>query len=178
MEEVEVPLEGLTEEIQHHAHASPEKWIMQVALSSAIVAVLAAIAALLANHHSNEALIDQIQASNQWNYYQAKGIKANMLATKLDILEAIGKPDSKPDREKLAEYKREQEKISEDAQERVEQSESHFRHHVILSRGVTLFQIAIAISAISVLARKRRLWYLSLAFAAIGTAFAVQGLLQ
>jgi hypothetical protein len=44
MEEAEVPLEHLHEEIHRHAEQSGEKWISWVALSTAILAVLAAIA--------------------------------------------------------------------------------------------------------------------------------------
>ena len=36
---------------------------------------LAAIAALLAGHAANEALLEQIKASDQWSYYQSKSIK-------------------------------------------------------------------------------------------------------
>jgi len=47
MEEAEVPLEGLHEHVQHSAEHSGEVWISWVALSTAILAVLAAIAGLL-----------------------------------------------------------------------------------------------------------------------------------
>ena len=47
MEEAEVPLEHLHEEIHHSAEHGGETWISWVALSTAILAVLAAIAGLL-----------------------------------------------------------------------------------------------------------------------------------
>jgi len=43
VEEAEVPLENLHEEIHHSAEYSGESWISWVALSTAILAVLAAI---------------------------------------------------------------------------------------------------------------------------------------
>jgi hypothetical protein len=52
MEEVEVPLEHLHEEVHHSAEHSGEKWISWVALSTAILAVLAAIAGLLSGKHA------------------------------------------------------------------------------------------------------------------------------
>ncbi|MGO9146526.1 MAG: DUF4337 family protein [Desulfomonilia bacterium] len=39
--------------------------MLWVALSTAILAVLAAVSSLLAGHHSNEALIEQIQSSDK-----------------------------------------------------------------------------------------------------------------
>jgi len=176
MEEIEAPIEPIFEEIHHQAHEAKENWFSQVALSSALLAVLAAIAALISNHHSNEAMIEQIQSSDHWSHYQAKSIKATMLQTKLELLTSLKKRTSKKDHEKLSEYKAEQAEISERAQEKEASSETHLRHHVVLARGVTLFQVAIAVAAISVLTRRRRFWYTSLGFGVVGLAFMVQGL--
>lgn len=177
MEEIEAPTEAVSEEIHHHAQHATEKWFSHVALSSAVFAVFAALAALLSNHHANEAMIDQIQASDHWGYYQAKTIKAAVLSSKMDMLAALGKKASKQDLVKVSEYRREQEEIAENAKEKEEASENHLKHHVVLARGVTLFQVAIAISAISVLTRRRRFWLASLGFCAVGLGFVAQALL-
>src|SRR5690349_8198048 len=102
MEEIEAPTEAVQEEIHHHASAARESWISQVALSSAIIAVLAAVGALLSNHHANEAMIDQIKASDHWGYYQAKGIKAGMLSMKLEILATLGKKAEHEEQQKVS----------------------------------------------------------------------------
>jgi hypothetical protein len=70
MEEAEVPLEHLHEQVHHSAEHSGATWISWVALSTAILAVLAAIAGLLSGEHANEAMMNQIESSDQWNYYQ------------------------------------------------------------------------------------------------------------
>ena len=70
MEEAEILLEHLHEEIHHHAEHRGAPWISWVALSTAILAVLAAIAGLLSGHRANEAMMNQIEASDQWAYYQ------------------------------------------------------------------------------------------------------------
>jgi len=67
MEEAEVPLEHLYEQTHERAKHRPA-WISWVALSTAILAVLAAIASLLSGEHANEAILSQIEASNQWSY--------------------------------------------------------------------------------------------------------------
>ena len=181
MEEPEVPIEHLQEEMQHHAqtHAPSDRknWVMWVALSSAILAGLAAVAALLAGHHSNEAMIEQIKASDQWSYYQAKGVKANVLASKMEMLQVLGKPPEEKDSRKAAEYKKEQEDISRKAREKEHEAEHHLKSHVIFARAVTLFQVAIAVGAIAVLAHRRRYWIVSLCFGTGGAIFLVQGLL-
>ncbi len=175
MEEIEVPVESAQEELQHHAEHSGERWIAQVALSSAIFAVLAAIAALLAGHHSNEAVIEEIQASNQWGYFQAKGIKADILDSRIELLELGGKAASEADRDRRAKLAKEKEEISQKAKELQESAEAHLRTHHTLATSVTFFQITIAIGAIAALTRRRRFWLVSLATGWVGVVFFVQG---
>src|SRR4029077_14089280 len=85
VEEAEVPLESLQEHVHHSAEHSDAAWISWVALSTAILAVLAAIAGLLSGKHANEAMMSQIEASDQWSYYQAKSIKASVLDAKMSL---------------------------------------------------------------------------------------------
>src|SRR5579872_4947824 len=107
MEQPEVPTEHLHEEMQEHAeehapaHGKRPSWVMGAALSAALLAAFAAVASLMAGHHINEAMIEQIRASDQWNYYQAKGVKAAVLASKLELLDGLDKTPSQKDRDKL-----------------------------------------------------------------------------
>ena len=107
MEEAEVPLEHLHEHIHHHAEHGGAAWISWVALSTAILAVLAAIAGLLSGKHANEAMMSQIQASDQWGYYQAKSIKASVLDAKMTLTAEA----TDADKEKAARYQEEQAEI-------------------------------------------------------------------
>jgi hypothetical protein len=178
MEDPEVPTEHLHEEMEHHASHGKAPWMMGVALSSALLAGFAAVCSLLAGHHANEAMVDQIQSSDRWAYYQAKGIKAAVLGSKMELLESEGKPASARDAQKMAEYKKDQDDIAAEANERQRSAEAHLRRHVIFARAVTLFQIAIAIGAISALTNRRAFWFVSLAFGLGGIAFLVQGWLS
>lgn len=171
MEEAEIPLEQLQEHIHHHAEHSGAAWISQVALSTAILAVLAAIAGLLSGKHANEAMMSQIQASDQWGYYQAKSIKAAVLEAKTTLAEAA----TEKDKEKAAQYQEEQAEIKREAEQKQEEARSNFHKHEIFARGVTMFQIAIAIAAISALTKLRRYWLISLGFGAAGLIFLVLG---
>ena len=88
MDEIEVPTEHLheviheklEEEMNHHQTG----WSVYVAISTALMAVLAAVSSLLAGHHSNESIVNQIKASDQWSYYQAKGIKSEIKKLELN----------------------------------------------------------------------------------------------
>src|SRR6185437_14254633 len=89
MEEIEVPTEHLHEEIQEKAEEKKEKWTLYVALSTAFMAVLAAVAGLLAGHHANEALVERVKASDNWNFYQAKNLKEEIAVNTDKILQAV-----------------------------------------------------------------------------------------
>ena len=176
MGEIEVPMEHLHEQMEHEADHGKAGWISWVALSSAILAVLAAISALLAGHHVDEAMIARIKASNQWSYYQAKSIKSYLLGSKMDILRATGHKPSDEDDRKLKDYDKEKAEIEEKGHELEAESEEHFQHHGHLSRSVTLFQIAIAMGAIAALSKRKRFFLVSLAFGSAGTAFLLKSL--
>ena len=177
-EEPEVPLEPVHEEIHHHAVHSGEAWTLGVALSTALIAALAAVSSLLAGHHSDEALIEQMKATDQWAYYQAKGIKANILSSKMDLQRVLGKESDPGDEKKVQQYSAEQEAIRKEAERAQQRSEAHVRSHNILSRGVTLFQIAIAVAAIAVLTKRKWFWFVGLVGAVIGTWFLIEGIVS
>jgi hypothetical protein len=142
-----------------------------------LLAVLAAITALMAEHHANDAMLLQIESANQWNRFQAKSIKANLLVSKMELLEALGKKAGDADKEKLAEYKRDQEEIQGEAEALRKESEAHLNHHTVLSRSLTLLQVAIAVGAIAVLTKRRRFWLGSLGFGVVGIVLFAWGLL-
>ena len=115
MEEIEIPTEHLHETIHekveeelHGGHGHEKGWSMYVAISTALIAVFAAITGLMAGHYSNEALINQIKASDQWAYYQAKGIKGE--------IKTLEVANGKADQSAVEKYKKEQEVIKKEAE--------------------------------------------------------------
>ena len=165
-------MEGLHEKIQERAEHATARWISWVALSTAILAVLAAIASLLSGSHANEAMMSQIDASDQWGFYQAKSIKAAVLEIKTSVSQAT----TVADKEKAAQYQAEEAAIRAEAERKQAESRAHFHKHEIYARSVTLFQIAIAIAAISALTQRRLFWGISLAAGVIGLAFFILGI--
>ncbi len=174
MEEIEVPIEKLQEDIHHQIQHSGDSsgFMMKGALLSAILAVFAAISALMAGHYSNEALVEQLSASDSWAYYQAKGIKSSITEIKM----MVSPKDSESLQNKLEEYKKQQEEIKLEAEAKQVESRHHLTMHQALASAVTFFQIAIALTAISVLTKKRRFMSLSLALGIIGALMMARGL--
>src|SRR5207247_230393 len=89
-------------------------------------------------------MMKQIESSDQWAFYQAKGIKAAVLDAKMSLTGST----SDTDREKAAKYAEEQSEIQKEAREKEGEAKTNFHQHEVLARGVTLFQIAIAMAAI------------------------------
>jgi uncharacterized membrane protein YcjF (UPF0283 family) len=105
MEETEIGEVGVDrlneqthEKVREGRHQAP--WLQWLALSTALFAVLAAIASLksgqLANDsllRMNEATLKQAQASDAWSYYQAKGIKQVTREAEADVLKFSRAPE-------------------------------------------------------------------------------------
>ncbi|HMG81771.1 MAG TPA: DUF4337 family protein, partial [Ferruginibacter sp.] len=98
MEEIEIPLESVNDEINDRAEEAAEKkevkWILFVAISTALMAVFAAIGGLMAGHYSEDAMRHQIKASDQWAFYQAKGIKADIRELQPQLFKGNASSDS------------------------------------------------------------------------------------
>jgi Domain of unknown function (DUF4337) len=179
MEELEDPTERMKETIEalEEKRDEREKWTQQVALSTAIIAVLAAIAGLLGNYHANEAVLDQIKSSDKWSYYQSKSIKSELAASTAQILTALDKPLPPDQADRIAKYEKQKADITAEAQGEENSAREHLHLHIIFARAVTIFQVAIAVSAIAILTRKKLMWYVSIVLAAAGSIFLAMGFL-
>ncbi|PSJ64176.1 DUF4337 domain-containing protein [Pseudaminobacter soli (ex Li et al. 2025)] len=189
-EEIEVDTDKLHEAIHEEVEKEGSPLLRTIALTTALLAALAAVAALLAGSSVNEALALkteaaqlQTQASDQWAYYQAKGIKAVVLESQKSLLASLDKPIP-PDIEKnLARHNDEQQQAQKKAQELesqrdekgVEADKLIHRHH-FFANAVALLQVAIALGAVAALTRKRLAWLGSMALGIIGAAIFVWGL--
>lgn len=165
MEEMESPTERLEEDLHEMAEHVKSDWLRWSALMSAIIAVLAAVSGLESGHAANEAMLSQIEASNAWNYYQAKGIKA--IITEQQTGEAAA--------EKVKKYHEEQQTIKEDAEAKEHRSKQALHRHEILSQAVTLFQVAIAMTAIALMTKRRRFLFVALSLGILGIACLIRG---
>ena len=80
------------------------------------------------------------------------------------------------DKEKAASYQKEEVAIKAEAERKQAESKAHFHEHEVYARSVTLFQIAIAIAAISALTQRRSFWGVSLLAGVVGLVFFILGI--
>lgn len=175
------PLE-LKEQIEK-ASEFENGWSRYLALTTAIIAVLSALASLQSATFSdkallmkNDAVLFQNQASDQWNYYQAKGVKKN-IADSFAI--QSGRINFKQQAEQYGKEQEDIKKQATDLESKVkdanEASSLLFEKHHRTALGVTFLQIAVALSAMGALLRRKSLWYLSITSAIVGIVLVIIG---
>ena len=178
----EVETENLSEAIKEELEHSGGKFLKAIAATTAVLAAFAAVAALQAGATVNHALVLkteaarlQAEASDQWAYYQAKGLKAAAQEASQTAWQASGKEAPPQFAENQKRYKEEQVEIQKKAKEleaqRDEKSKEadHLLHtHHGFANAVALFQVSIALGALAALTRNRVLWFASLALGLFG----------
>jgi hypothetical protein len=194
MPEDEIETQELKERLEEaHEHAQHSHrgadWLMWLSLSTAIIAVLAAIAALESGTHANDAIVQkndailhQSKADDAWSYYQAKGIEATVYAASGDSAsnpELAAKFHAAEGRERQtrADIRVQAEEEEKRVGELNEKSERSLHVHHQFAQGVTIFQVAIALSAIAALTRRKAMWWVSLGIGGVGIGFFVIGLM-
>jgi hypothetical protein len=191
-EGAEVDLDKVREMIDVELEHDGGSLLRAIALTTALLAALAAIASLLAGSTVNEALVLkseatklQAQASDQWAYYQAKGIKAAVAGSTAASYVAAGRPV--PDTLKNAgvRYTLQQKEIADKARELEKERDAKDteasgllgRHHRF-AYAVAMLQVAIALGAVAALTRRRMVWWFSTAIGVGGLIFLVVAMLS
>jgi hypothetical protein len=188
----EIELDKLNEAIHDEMEKDGGRFLKQIALTTAVLAAFAAVAALEAGSTVNEALVlktestrFQAQASDQWSYYQAKGVKAAVQEASKVAWEAIGKQAPTQYADKAARYTEEQVEIKKKAEEleksrdeRSAEADALLHEHHRFANTVALFQVSIALGALAALTRNRPLWIGSLIIGLSGIALFVLSFLS
>ena len=170
-------------ELEHAAH-SADPMSGRLAVMTAIFATIGAFFGYMGGATQNDALmfkndsaIRRTEASDQWNFYQAKSSKQNLaeLGAVLASADAAARYRTEVDR-----YNKEKQEIMAKAQELEKRSaeletksEASMHVHHRWAQAMTLIQISIALAAITLLTRSRGLQYVSYGVAAASVGLGV-----
>lgn len=170
--------------LEHQAHAEPEGMAGQLAVITAVLATVGALFSYMggatqanASLYKNDAAIKKTEASNQWNYYQAKSSKQSLAE-----LAMVLAPEAKRDfyakeaeryKTEKAEIQQEAKKLEEASKAFDEKSEAQMHEHHRWAQATTVLQVSIALAAIALLTRRRWLEWGTLALGGVGTAMGV-----
>ena len=151
--------------VEHEAHKPGLG--QQVAIFTAVLATVGAIVSFFGGDtqnnamlFKNEAVLERAEASDAWNFYQAKSLKQNM--AEVAAATATDPKVAERYRAEAERYKKEKADIENEAKKHEEaykswneKSEHALHPHHYLAISMTLLQIAIALASITVLTQKR-----------------------
>ena len=154
----------------HGEHGQGGGMINQIAMFTAIIATVGAIFAYMggatqanAGLFKNNAALKKAEASNQWNYFQAKSTKQALAELARDFA-----PEDKKESyvSKIERYEKEKgeikviaEKLEGEATEWDHRSDEQMHQHHRWAQATTVLQVAIALAAIALLTKKKWLEY-------------------
>jgi len=171
--------------------APKETWIQLVALTTTVLAVLAAIASLRASSYSTKVQIATTKEANQWAYYQAKSLKEHSYSLNRDILASVRMLETKNPKAQnflttkireyegeIARYGKEKKEIKKGAEDIIKEQEGFKQKNGDFAVAVMLLQIAIMASAVGVLIKKKIMWLIGLLIGGWGIFYFVMGFLR
>jgi len=169
-----------------------EKWLNYLALTTVILAVCATLSTFKGAGYSTRAVLSQSQATNQWAYYQAKGIKGYLYEIQKEALELEFKKDKIRDAktlkeeyekkidlyaQKIKKYDGEKAEISKEAKRLETLRDDAQKHSGVFGLAVIFLQIAILLSSIAALMKKKVVWVIGMGAGAVGVVYFVNGFL-
>ena len=154
----------------------------------AVLGVCAAISSLKASSYSTRVQVQTTREANHWAYYQSKSIKEHSFRLNRDILRyasLLGNPTPQVQQfltakikdydQEINRYAQEKKQIKTEAENLVKEQESLKRHNGAFSLAVMLLQIAIMMSAVAALIKRKMMWYAGLALGAVGLVYMANG---
>ena len=166
------------QELKEHAeHVAHEETLRPVAFTMSLLAVMVAVTTVLGHRTHTEAVLYQNKATDQWNEYQAKKIRANDTALASDLLSTLTISDKDAAAKVERTYSDHQAKWNEDLKEDKEKAEALQRKveeaEVRADRfdlAEALLEIGLVITSVTLLTRRRIYWYLGIVFSVCGIA--------
>jgi Domain of unknown function (DUF4337) len=177
-------------EVEHAAqHADKDSFAGTIAVMTAILATIGALFAYMggatqanAGLYKNNAAIKKTEASNQWNYYQAKSSKQNLSELAVALVADDKKPQYQGEVERYkkekAEIKLAADKLEAEATEWDQKSDAQMHLHHRWAQATTALQISIALAAMALLTRRKWLEWGMFGVAALGVALGGAALLH
>ena len=171
------------EEHAHH-HEGDEPWILPVAITISILAVLVAMSTLMGHRSSIEAVLVQTQASDQWAFYQAKNIRLHEMQSVADMLGVLTPVEKEKAEELREKYQKEIERYEKDKDQISDKAKEFENERAVLTRredrfdaGEVILEIALIICSLTLLTKKKAFWYSGMAIGVFGFFVGVSGFL-
>ena len=160
-----------------------------IAMFTAVIATVGAIFSYMggatqasAGLYKNNAAIKKTEASNQWNYYQAKSSKQNLSELAIELAPGAKKEfyegEIKRYKTEKAEIKVAAEKLEAESKEWDQQSDEQMHQHHRWAQATTALQVSIAMAAIALMTRRKWLEWGMYGLGAVGLGIGALALLH
>ncbi len=172
----------MTELHEHAEHAAHDPSLAPVSLSMAVIAVLVATVSLMGHRSHTEEILLQSKATDQWAYYQAKNIRRNTDEIFADLSTVVAAKDAAAMAKFQGKYsaeasrqRDEQKKLEEEARKLEEEGQQERRRADRFDLAEVFLEIALVVTSITLLSKKRGFWYAGLVLSVVGVVAAVSG---
>ncbi len=166
-----------------------EPWLNYLALTTVIFAVCATLSTLKGGGYSTRSVMSQAQASDQWAYYQSKSIKGYVYELQKEKFEMDLKTIKSMPRvlaadyekriaaykEKIDRYEKEKEEIKKKADDLEKRRDEAQVHSGAFGLAAMFLQIAILLSSIAALMKKKLFWFIGMGGGIIGLLYFFNG---
>ena len=160
----------------HGDGASSPRWFTHVALSTLLMALLSAFAALMAAISAHESLLERTQEILDFVALETDRIEIEVLQTKHDILRQFDELPPQSELTRIHAYQEDVERLTELTHEEEARTAAATHAHMVFAVAVTLLSIGITLSGMAIIARLRYLWLIGLVSGAAGAIGVVMGL--
>ncbi len=162
------------EEIEEHVHHAKEPFDKLVAGSMAIIAALLAIVSVLGQHFNTEMLLSQQKSSDEWAFYQAKNIRRYSAQVGQDVLAQLKAPADAVGRyaKDGARYDKEMKELQLQARDYEKERDEADTKAKSFHIGEVFLEVAIVLSSLAILTKRKAMYFGGAALAAIGVVYA------
>lgn len=140
------------------AHDGEPSWFRGVALTTLVLSIAAATAALIAGMTAHETLLDRTEEIVDLTRAEAELVTVAVLSAKHDTLLALGETPDPDEVAQVEAYEAEAARLEEEARALEEDAVTTGSIHLIAAVSATLFAVAIGVTGLSAIVRQRWLW--------------------
>jgi len=172
------------------AEEKKEPWLNYLAMTTVLFAVCATLSTLKGGGYGSKAIMSQSQASDEWAYYQAKSIKGyvyDLQKEKFEMdLKALKGTASRSlamdYQKKIDDYAQKAKKYDDEKAEIMKKAgalevarDDAQMHSGAFGMAAMFLQVAILLSSIAALMKKKAFWQLGMLSGAFGLAYFLNG---
>ncbi len=170
-------------EIHHETGHTADPFGQKVGVLAAGLAVLLAMATIESHRTHTRAVVLKSEANDQWSYYQSKRIKSHTIELGKDLVALLGGAAPAAS-ETLRRYEAEHRKYEDEAKEVQREARKHDAECALAEReafrfdlGEGFLELALVLSSLYFISRKRFFPVLGILAGTLGTVVAASGLL-